>query len=142
METARTGNEALAMARVGAYDAVLIDIRLPDLNGYDAFRQLSAAQAQARMVLMTSFGYDAGHSIVKARQEGLRFVLYKPFRIDQLIDALSGRRPPFPVRAFNRGFSVLESPKYRKGCPGWEWSSLCCWSQSPGSGMHFFSRWG
>jgi hypothetical protein len=40
------------------------------------------------MVLMTSFGYDSGHAIVKARQDGLRFVLYKPFRTDQLIDAL------------------------------------------------------
>jgi DNA-binding response OmpR family regulator len=79
---------------------VLIDIRLPDLNGYDAFRQLSAAQAQARMVLMTSFGYDAGHSIVKARQEGLRFVLYKPFRIDQLIDALVGTPAPIPGSSF------------------------------------------
>lgn len=88
VETARTGQEVLAMARVGNYDAVLIDIRLPDLSGYEAYRQLRAAQPQARMVLMTAFGYDAGHSIVKARQEGLRFVLYKPFRPDQLIDAL------------------------------------------------------
>jgi hypothetical protein len=40
------------------------------------------------MVLMTVFGYDSGHAIVKARQDGLRFVLYKPFRTDQLIDAL------------------------------------------------------
>ena len=39
---------------------------------------------------MTTFGYDSGHAIVKARQDGLRLVLYKPFRIDQLIDALVG----------------------------------------------------
>ena len=37
---------------------------------------------------MTSFGYDPTHCIVKAHQEGLRFVLYKPFRVDQLLDAL------------------------------------------------------
>jgi two-component system, sensor histidine kinase SagS len=90
VETARTGQEALAMARVGPYDAILVDIRLPDLVGYEAYRQLRAAQPQARMVLMTSFGYDSGHSIVKARQDGLRLVLYKPFRIEQLIDALVG----------------------------------------------------
>jgi CheY-like chemotaxis protein len=88
VETARTGQEALAMARVGTYEAVLLDIRLPDLSGYDAFRTLRDAQPQARMVLMTAFGYDAGHAIVKARQDGLRFVLYKPFHTDQLVDAL------------------------------------------------------
>jgi CheY-like chemotaxis protein len=89
VETARTGQEALAMARVGTYDAILVDIRLPDVGGYEAYRQLRAAQPQARMVLLTTFGYDAGHSIVKARQDGLRYVLYKPFRVDQLIDALA-----------------------------------------------------
>jgi CheY-like chemotaxis protein len=99
VETARTGQEALAMARVGAYDAVMVDIRLPDLVGYEAYRQLRAAQPQARMVLMTAFGYDAGHAIVKARQDGLRFVLYKPFRIDQLIDALVCTPPAIPGSA-------------------------------------------
>jgi hypothetical protein len=42
------------------------------------------------MVLMTGFGYDPGHSIVKARQNGLhpKCVLFKPFRLDQLIDVV------------------------------------------------------
>ena len=34
------------------------------------------------------FGYDPGHSIVKARQAGLQAVLYKPFRLDQLLDTV------------------------------------------------------
>ena len=42
------------------------------------------------MVLMTGFGYDPGHSIVKARQAGLQAdaVLYKPFRLDALLDTV------------------------------------------------------
>jgi CheY-like chemotaxis protein len=88
VETARTGSEAVAMAQATPYDAVLADIRLPDLSGYEAYRQLRQAQPRARVILMTGFGYDSAHSIVKARQEGLRFVLYKPFRVDQLLDAL------------------------------------------------------
>jgi CheY-like chemotaxis protein len=103
VETARTGQEALAMARVGAYDAVLVDIRLPDMAGYEAYRQLRAAQPQARMVLMTVFGYDSGHAIVTARQDGLRFVLYKPFRSDQLIDALVGAAAGPAVQPQMRG---------------------------------------
>ena len=46
---------------------------------------------------MTAYGYDPSHSIVKARQEGLRFVLYKPFRVDQLLDALESTDPPPPA---------------------------------------------
>ncbi|HZU34669.1 MAG TPA: response regulator, partial [Gemmataceae bacterium] len=88
VETARDGREALTMARLSSYDAILADIRLPDINGYEAFQQLRQIQPQARTILMTAYGYDPSHSLVKARQEGLRSVLYKPFRIDQLLDAL------------------------------------------------------
>lgn len=90
VETARDGQEALTMARLGAYDAVLVDIRLPDMTGHDAFCKLRQAQPKARVILMTAFGYDPSHSIVKCRQEGLRYVLYKPFRVDQLLGALEG----------------------------------------------------
>ena len=37
---------------------------------------------------MTGFGYDPGHSIVKARQAGIDLVLFKPFRLDQLLDTV------------------------------------------------------
>jgi hypothetical protein len=38
---------------------------------------------------MSSYGYDPSHAIVKARQDGLKHVLFKPFRVDQLLDALT-----------------------------------------------------
>jgi CheY-like chemotaxis protein len=94
VETARTGHEALTLAAHSVYDAVVAAIRLPDLSGYDAYTQLRAAQPKARMILMTGFDYDGSHSIIKARQEGLRLVLYKPFRVDQLLDALISPEPP------------------------------------------------
>src|SRR5262249_49784944 len=90
VETARDGQEALTMARLSSYDAILVTIRLPDLAGYEVYRRLRQAQPQARVILMTVYGYDASHSIVKCRQEGLRYVLFKPFRVDQLLDALEG----------------------------------------------------
>ena len=92
VETARDGKEAVTMARFTPYDVVLADIRLPDMAGYEIYRALRQAQPNARVILMTGFGYDPGHSLVKARQDGLRHVLYKPFRVDQLRDALSNLR--------------------------------------------------
>ncbi len=81
------------MARLASYDAIVADIRLPDLSGYDVYLRLREAQPNARVILMTGFGYDPGHSLVKARQEGLRHVLFKPFRVDQLRDALMNLQP-------------------------------------------------
>jgi CheY-like chemotaxis protein len=92
VETARDGQEALTMARLSGYDAILADIRLPDISGYEIYRRLREAQPQARVILMTGYGYDPTHALVKARQDGLRFVLFKPFRVDQLRDALADNK--------------------------------------------------
>jgi CheY-like chemotaxis protein len=89
VETARDAHEAITMARLGNYDAVLADIRLPDLSGYEVYRNLREAAPRARVILMTGYGYDPSHTLVKARQDGLRHVLFKPFRVDQLLDALT-----------------------------------------------------
>jgi CheY-like chemotaxis protein/GAF domain-containing protein/PAS domain-containing protein len=89
VETARDGQEAITLAKLSQYDAVLVDIRLPDMSGYDAYRELRKSQPQARVVLMTGYGYDPSHAIVKCRQDGLRHVLFKPFRVDQLLTALT-----------------------------------------------------
>lgn len=87
VETAHTGHEALALARLAPYSAALADIRLPDLDGYEVFRRLREVRPGLPVVLMTGFGYDPTHSIVKARREGLQTTLYKPFRADRLLQA-------------------------------------------------------
>lgn len=85
VETAHHGEEALLMVRSFHYDAVIIDIRLPDMTGYDCFVGVRQLSEHLPVILMTGFGYDPAHSIVKARQAGLKSVLYKPFRLDQLL---------------------------------------------------------
>ncbi len=67
---------------------MISDIRLPDMTGYEFMVKLHEAIGFAPLVLMTGFGWDPGHSLVKARQAGLQAVLYKPFRLDQLLAAV------------------------------------------------------
>jgi len=92
VETAHNGDEATYMVRNlgpgNSYDVIIADIRLPDMSGYDFMLKLQTMLDDVPLVLMTGFGYDPGHSIVKARRAGLRAVLYKPFRLDQLLDTV------------------------------------------------------
>jgi DNA-binding response OmpR family regulator/GAF domain-containing protein len=88
VETARDAHEAIALMRQAPYSAALVDIRLPDLNGYETFKRLREVQPSVPIILMTGFGWDPTHSIVKARQDGLQIVLYKPFRADRLMEAV------------------------------------------------------
>ncbi|MFK7770392.1 MAG: response regulator [Mariniblastus sp.] len=94
VETAHEGGEAVLMVRNceadQPYDAIIADIRLPDIGGYDLLMKLKELVEEPPMILMTGFGYDPGHSIVKARQAGLKpnAVLFKPFRLDQLVEVV------------------------------------------------------
>jgi CheY-like chemotaxis protein len=94
VETAHEGGEAIYMLRncgpVGTYDVIISDIRLPDMNGYELLVKLKEIVEPVPLVLMSGFGYDPAHSIVKARQAGLlaSAVLYKPFRLDQLLETV------------------------------------------------------
>jgi len=97
VETAREGREALSLARLNTYHAIVADIRMPDFeDGYDLCRQLLQVQPGTSIILMTGFGYDAKHTIIRARQDGLIVgTLFKPFRVEQLLGLLESlpRRP-------------------------------------------------
>ena len=68
------------------YDVVISDVRMPERNGYEVFRVAKAACPRTQVILMTGFGYDPNHSIVRSTQEGLHCFLFKPFQAQQLVD--------------------------------------------------------
>lgn len=94
VETAVSGDQAVLMVRDAhdqdRYDAIISDIRLPEYSGFQLMMRLKEIMDPVPIILMTGFGYDPGHSIVNAMQNGLhpKARLYKPFRLDQLIDVV------------------------------------------------------
>ena len=95
VETAATGTEGVAMVADTSYDAIFQEVKPPDMGGYECYRRLRAACPRATIALTTGFGYDVAHSIVKARADGMRHILFKPFRQDQVVRAvLEGDKPP------------------------------------------------
>lgn len=89
------------------YDLVISDIQMPDRNGYEVFSAARKASVHTRVILMTGFGYDPHHSIVRASQEGLQAVIFKPFEIEVLLEQVrkaltkcdatpDGKSPPTP----------------------------------------------
>ena len=94
VEAIHTGKEAFSLVRATHYDLAIVDINLPDMTGFECFRDLKQIHENLPIILMTGFGYDPGHSIVKARQMGLKHALYKPFRLDLLLTAVEGALSP------------------------------------------------
>jgi two-component system, sensor histidine kinase SagS len=78
--------ERIAAGEEARFDVVISDIRMPDRNGYEVFACARRTCPGVPVILMTGFGYDPHHSIVRASQEGLQAVLFKPFPVDRLLD--------------------------------------------------------
>jgi len=122
VETAQNAADAIGLIRaVNPYDVIIADIRLPDMDGYQLLLELKKILANVPLVLMTGFGYDPGHAIVKARREmGELHVLYKPFRLEQLLGTIEkvvapdevqpngGETPPSDNRSSGLGWSLTE----------------------------------
>ena len=70
------------------FDLIISDIRMPGCNGYEIFTVATEMWPNQAVILMTGFGYDPHHSIMRASQEGMHTVLFKPFRTDQLVETV------------------------------------------------------
>ncbi len=77
---------AVAREEILGFDLLVSDIMMPEANGYEVFSAARKVMPRLPVILMTGFGYDPNHSIVRASQEGLQSVLFKPFQVEQLVD--------------------------------------------------------
>jgi len=82
----KDGHEAVNAIDSKPFDLIISDIRMPHRNGYEIFAAAQRKDETLPVILMTGFGYDPSHSIVRASQEGLQAVLYKPFKVGQLLE--------------------------------------------------------
>ncbi len=92
--TAATGASGIKLFREQAFDAVLTDIRLPDINGQQVLEQLRAINAEVPILLMTAYG--AVNDAVTALKAGAYDYLLKPLSMPEiqtkLAHAIENRR--------------------------------------------------
>jgi CheY-like chemotaxis protein len=84
--TAFDGAGAVRAAMEQLPDFVILDIRMPDMNGVDAFRQIKALAPRVEGVLITGHALD--DIIAEGMLAGVHDVLRKPFSYDQLLNVL------------------------------------------------------
>jgi DNA-binding NtrC family response regulator len=86
-----SGYEALKEIMKGSVDLLLTDIAMPDMDGYELYSRTKDYDENLPIIMMTGFGYDPGHAVVKSRGDGLRDVVFKPFDIQKLSDLIQKR---------------------------------------------------
>jgi len=81
--TARDGAEAIQMVKKKHYDIILLDVRLPDMNGVKTFEQVKEIDPKAVVIMMT--GYTEEDLVKRAVREGAYTCIYKPFDMKKVI---------------------------------------------------------
>lgn len=85
---AENGLEAIDMASKYGHllNAVLMDIRLPEMNGYDATRHIKGLQPSLPVIALTAFVHQ--HSARDSKAAGCDAYIAKPLDLKNLIDVL------------------------------------------------------
>ena len=79
------GRSAVSAVQDGHVDIVVSDIVMPECDGYQVLAAAKATTPSPPVVLITGYGYDPGHRLVRATDQGVDAVLYKPFSPQQLV---------------------------------------------------------
>jgi DNA-binding NtrC family response regulator len=81
-----TGKAGLLAVEKGKYDVVLLDMKLPDIDGTEVLKAVREKTHAPRVIVMT--GYSTMSNAIDAMKLGATDYLSKPFTDDELIEAI------------------------------------------------------
>jgi CheY-like chemotaxis protein len=81
---AASGHEALERAREAAFDVVFLDIKMPGMNGVEAFEALREINPRSQYVMIT--GYAGSDLVDQSLAGGALLCLNKPFGVADVLD--------------------------------------------------------
>ena len=84
VETASTGKEAIQKLEERSFNVVLIDIRLPDIDGIELLKKLKRMHPGTEGIIIT--GYATLETSIKAVREGAFAYVMKPLQMDEVFD--------------------------------------------------------
>lgn len=98
VKTAEDGFQAIEAVRQEEFDLVFLDIRMPQMNGVEALKELKKVNTNLKFVMMT--GYSVDDLLEEAKQEGVVNYLKKPFDINLISTFLKSYTQELPGKKF------------------------------------------
>ncbi len=94
VSTCFDGRAGLRAAQTSPFDAIVLDVMLPSLDGLEVTRRLRAGAIATPILLLT--GRDAPQDVVRGLDAGADDYLTKPFSLEVLLARLRARTRPIP----------------------------------------------
>jgi len=111
---ADSAEQAYRMLDLQAFDAILLDLRLPGAGGLDALRRIKERRPDAVVIVVT--GYGTVQSAVQAMKNGAYDYVTKPFSVDELKLLLERVASHLKLKSENR--MLREKVKSKQGFGG------------------------
>ena len=86
VEICLTGQSGLLAIERGTYDLILLDMKLPDIDGLEILKAAGEQAPATRVIVMT--GYSTMSNALQAMKLGAADYLAKPFTDDELVEAV------------------------------------------------------
>lgn len=93
VHVAHSGRAALEAAHELLPDAIILDIGLPDLDGFEVARRLRAGPELASCLLIAATSFSRDRDRLQASEAGFDHYLVKPFDLAWVDRLLTARRP-------------------------------------------------
>jgi two-component system, NtrC family, response regulator HydG len=86
---AHDGIEAVAESQSDAVDILLLDMKLPNLNGLEVYRLIKSAQPDVVAIIMTGYAKELNDLVDQAISENAFTCITKPLDVDELLTILN-----------------------------------------------------
>jgi CheY-like chemotaxis protein len=83
---AKSGEEAVKLVEENAFDLILMDLEMPDMDGTQTTRNIRSKGHTMPVMAMSAYNSFSGHS--RAQQAGIRVFIRKPIDTDKLSEVL------------------------------------------------------
>lgn len=83
---AQDGPEAIALVEKNPYDIIFMDIKMPIMNGVEAYKRIKKIRPEAKVMMMTAYAVE--DLVQEALQEGAYGIIYKPLDIEKVLNVI------------------------------------------------------
>jgi two-component system response regulator (stage 0 sporulation protein F) len=90
VRTAETGEKAVKICRSEPFDTVLMDVRMPGIDGIEATRRIRKIHGEIKVIIMSAYSVD--HLVESSSAEGIVAFLRKPLDAAEMLRLLEDGR--------------------------------------------------
>jgi two-component system, NtrC family, response regulator HydG len=118
VEIANSGNEAIQRVKNRPFDAILLDIKMPGINGVETYKEIKKIRPESLVMFMTAQSVE--DLVAEALEDGAYGIMYKPIKVEEAVKFIEETRRgvlimfvDIDMSEYTKLITYLEKRRYR-----------------------------